>query len=381
MKLLNMTLVIVLVVVTFWLLVVGQRLLLPLVIALVLWFLINLLAHAFRRVRLFGRPMPVWTSYLVSILCFIGGIWAVVELISMNLESVMRVAPAYQANLEEKLRALLAAIGINTSPNLAEIRELIDLREMLAALASTVTTLAANGGIILIYLLFLMLEQGTLDRKVTAFIGDPAKERRFRVLLRRITADVRKYIGIKTFTSTLTGVLSYAYLKVVGVELAEFWALLIFLLNFIPTVGSIVATIFPSLIALVQFDTLGPFFLVVGGIMAIQVCIGNILEPRMMGNSLNLSPMIILLNLSLWGLVWGIPGMFLCVPFLVISMIVFSHLPQTRAIAIIMSREGSLRGDDLEGAGGMPPAAVAETGQGQGQGQGQTQARAELPST
>jgi len=133
---------------------------------------------------------------------------------------------------------------------------------------------------------------------------------------------------------------------VVGVDFAAFWALLIFLLNFIPTIGSIIATIFPALITLVQFDTLTPFFLVAGGLTGIQILIGNILEPKFTGSTLNLSPTIILLNLSLWGLIWGIPGMFLCVPFLVISMIVFSNLPQTRTIAVLLSSDGQIKGLD-----------------------------------
>lgn len=342
MSLLNATLIVLLVVLTFYLLIVGQGLLLPLVIALVLWFLFNLLASAFRRYSLFGRALPEWASYFCAVLCFMAGLWAVVELISLNLESVMQVAPTYQANLEARLETLLAAFGIPFSPDLAQIADYIDLRAMLTALAGAITNLAAKGGLILIYLLFLMLEQSTLERKVSAFIGDPLKERRFRAVLQRVIEDVRMYIGIKTLTSLATGILSYVFMKMVGIDFAEFWALLIFLLNFIPTVGSIVATIFPALIALVQFDTLTPFLLVIVGITAIQVTIGNILEPRFLGNSLNLSPMVILLNLSLWGVVWGIPGMFLCVPILVVVQIVFSHLPRTRPIAILLSREGSL---------------------------------------
>ena len=161
-------------------------------------------------------------------------------------------------------------------------------------------------------------------------------------MLSKINEDVKKYISIKMLTSSTTGILSYILLKIVGVDFAEFWALLIFLLNFIPTIGSIVATIFPSLITLVQFDTYNPFFAVFVGVTIIQLCVGSILEPRLMGNSLNLSPLIILLNLSLWGLIWGIPGMFLCVPVLVISMIVFSHIPATRPIAILLSRDGRI---------------------------------------
>ena len=128
-----------------------------------------------------------------------------------------------------------------------------------------------------------------------------------------------------------------------GVDFAGLWGLLILLLNFIPTVGSIVATLFPAIIALAQSDAYGLFVLVLLGIGVLQICIGNILEPRLMGSSFNLSPVVILLNLALWNAIWGIPGMFLCVPFLIIVAIVLSHFPQTRSIAIMLSSDGNLR--------------------------------------
>jgi AI-2 transport protein TqsA len=129
----------------------------------------------------------------------------------------------------------------------------------------------------------------------------------------------------------------------VEVDFAGVWGLLIFLLNFIPTVGSIIATIFPAMIALAQSDGYTLFILVLVGIGALQIGIGNILEPRLMGNSFNLSPIVILLNLGLWQYIWGIPGMFLCVPFLIILTIILSHFPGTRPIAIILSSDGRLR--------------------------------------
>jgi len=85
------------------------------------------------------------------------------------------------------------------------------------------------------------------------------------------------------------------------------------------------------------------FFIVLAGIGLVQLCIGNILEPRLMGSSFNLSPIVILLNLALWGYIWDVPGMFLCVPFLIILTIILSHFPQTRPIAIMLSSDGKLR--------------------------------------
>jgi predicted PurR-regulated permease PerM len=129
-------------------------------------------------------------------------------------------------------------------------------------------------------------------------------------------------------------------LHFVGVDFASFWAVLIFLLNFIPTIGSIIATAFPSVLTLIQFDTLGPFIITVSILTTIQFCIGSLVEPKLMGNRLNLSPIVILLSLGLWGSIWGIPGMFLCVPITVIMMIVCSYFPNTRPAAVLLSGNG-----------------------------------------
>ncbi len=326
----------------FYLLIVGQSILLPLVIAIVFWYLINLIAGLFGKIGAGGKPLPPMLCYILSFLTFLAIIRGVVELVASNISGVVRVAPVYQANLEMRWESLLEFLRIKEEPTLAQLTEVIDLGQFITGLAASLTNIAANMGIIFIYVIFLLLEQSNFSDKVAGLANSPEKEKRARLLIEKINEDVRKYISIKMLTSSATGVLSYIFLKVVGVDFAEFWALLIFLLNFIPTIGSIVATIFPSLITLVQFDTFTPFFLVLGGVSLIQLMIGNFMEPRLMGNSLNLSPLIILLNLSLWGLIWGIPGMFLCVPLLVISMIVFSHVPETRPIAILLSRDGQI---------------------------------------
>ncbi|MSR10525.1 MAG: AI-2E family transporter [Gammaproteobacteria bacterium] len=146
--------------------------------------------------------------------------------------------------------------------------------------------------------------------------------------------------------------------------------MIIFLLNFIPTVGSIVATIFPAMIALAQADGYTLFILVLAGITSLQIMIGNIMEPRLAGNTFNLSPIVILINLGLWGYIWGITGMFLCMPFLIIITIIISHFPKTRPIAIILSSDGHLRvplDKSLEGfsfSAAMNPAAKYRLGTG-----------------
>jgi predicted PurR-regulated permease PerM len=131
---------------------------------------------------------------------------------------------------------------------------------------------------------------------------------------------------------------------------------LIFLLNFIPSIGSIIATIFPTILALVDGNSLWPFIIVGGGITALQFAIGNIIEPRLMGNTLNLSPLIILLSLALWGSIWGVAGAVLCVPITVICTIVCSYFPTTRPIAVLLSKNGQLKNLQDEESPTAPPA-------------------------
>ena len=158
------------------------------------------------------------------------------------------------------------------------------------------------------------------------------------------------YIGIKTFNSALTGLLSYAVLTYARLDFASFWGVIIFVLNFIPTVGSLIATALPAMLAMLQFgfDPINKFLTVLIGVGVIQFSIGNVLEPKLMGGSLNLSPLVILFSLALWGSLWGIPGMLLCVPFTVIATIVAKEIPEARPLAIVLSGDGRIDVEDGE---------------------------------
>ncbi len=345
MKVLNFTASAVLVTLVFYLLVVGESLLLPLVIAIALWYLINTLARGFSRIEVAGFKFPMPVCLGASLLTFLLLIWALVNFLSASADDVLDVAPIYQENLTRRLESVpfidFAAFEERSLSEL--ITDWINIPSYATSIASSFAGILANGGLILIYLGFLFLEQGHFRNKISALVSNPDREDEAHRIITRIRDDIQKYISIKMFTSSLTGILSFTFLSTVGVDFAAVWGLLIFLLNFIPTVGSIVATIFPALIALAQSDGYTLFVLVLLGIGALQICIGNILEPRLMGSSFNLSPVVILLNLALWNAIWGIPGMFLCVPFLIIVAIVLSHFPQTRPVAIMLSSDGNLR--------------------------------------
>ena len=345
MKVLNYLAVFIFVVLAFYLLYIGKDLLLPLVIAIALWYLIFTLGNAFARVSVGQFQFPKSVCLMASFFTFIGLAWLVINFLSSTVDDVLEIAPVYQQNLNARLESLaFVDIGEFEGQSFGQLlSSWIDIPAYARSIASSLTSILASGGLILIYLGFLFLEQGHFNKKIAALVSDREREQDINKLLHRIRDDIQKYVIIKVFTSSLTGILSYVFLRFMEVDFAGVWGLIIFLLNFIPTVGSIVATIFPALIAFAQSDGYSLFFIVLSGVGLIQICIGNILEPRLTGSSFNLSPIVILLNLALWGYIWDIPGMFLCVPFLIIITIILSHFPQTRPIAVMLSSDGKLR--------------------------------------
>jgi AI-2 transport protein TqsA len=116
----------------------------------------------------------------------------------------------------------------------------------------------------------------------------------------------------------------------------------VFFFYYIPTVGSILAVVAPSLITLVQFDHLSPFLIVLAVIGAIQTIMSNVVEPAVMGRSLNLSPLVVIISLTVWGTIWGVVGLFLCVPIMVVLLIVLAHFETTRPLAILLSADGEI---------------------------------------
>jgi predicted PurR-regulated permease PerM len=161
-------------------------------------------------------------------------------------------------------------------------------------------------------------------------------------LVSKIDRSISNYIALKTLVSLLTGFFSYFVLIAIGVDAPLFWSFLIFILNFIPTIGSLIATLFPAIFSVLQFGEFTPGILVLAIVGAVQLIMGNIVEPRLMGSSLNISPLVVFLALVMWGVIWGIPGMLLSVPITVILIIIMSEFPGTRPLAVLLSQRGEI---------------------------------------
>ena len=327
---------------TIFFLIEGRDLLIPIAVAIVIWYLLNALARFFNRIPVVGEHLPLWLRLIGAVVIVVIAIALVAELISDNISQVAAAAPFYQANFEKLVLSASQFAGFQEPPDIAKIVDEIDIRALISGLASTVAGFAGSLGIVLVYVLFLLIEQGSFEKKINALFPDPKKRQDVRDLLRRMQTQIQSYVAIKTLASVATGAISYGILLIVGVDFAAFWGFVIFLLNYIPTIGSLLGILLPTLLAVVQFATIGPVLAVLIGGGATQFLIGNVVEPRLMGTSLNISPLVVLISLAVWGSIWGLAGMFLSVPLTMIAMIVFSYFTPTRPIAIMLSGNGEI---------------------------------------
>lgn len=326
-----------------YLLVVGGSILLPLVIAIFVSYLINAIADVTRRVTIAGKPLP-WTVRVVAsvvVVCVL--FWLIMKIVISNSSQLVAAAPLYEGNLRLRLEQIGDWLGFEEPLPIGSLFERGRLTAYIRAVALSLTALIGSFGAVAVYTIFLLLEGHSYDAKIRSLFPNAERQALVNRILQRIGTEIQSYIWYKTMFSAATTLASYTVMKYVGLDLAEFWALLIFFLNFIPYIGAWSGVILPALTAIVQFDALAPIVLTIGALTVIQFTGGSIIEPRVMGTGLNISPVVMLLSLSVWGTIWGVAGMFLAVPLMVVLMIICSHFESTRPIAILMSADGQLR--------------------------------------
>ena len=325
------------------LLILGKPLLLPFAVAIIIWYVIDALAASIRQLRIAGLQPFRHLGLLMALLVIGLLLSGMTSMIGDTAEQVRTAAPGYQDNAQKILDKFSHITGIEVAPVVKQWVSQLNMGKLVGSIASGVMALAGNAGMVAIYVAFLLLEQRYFPVKVRLLFPDKNRRKKVLSVLHEIQVQIRQYLYLKTVVCALTGLLSYLVLIWVGVDYAPFWALLVFLLNYIPTIGSLVAVALPTLLALVQFETLTPFLILLISLGSLQLLIGNVVEPRLMGSSLNLSPLVVILALSTWGQIWGVIGMLLSVPVTVIGMIIFSHFPHTRPVAIMLSENGLLQ--------------------------------------
>ncbi|HUW19221.1 MAG TPA: AI-2E family transporter [Sedimentisphaerales bacterium] len=279
----------------------------------------------FQVIRLkFPRPLAAAVTFLVVIVI----IALVCLLITLAVQMVISTASRYSndfANLAKEVFLQVDRWGVKLNQD----KIVNDLRDKIPNLVTDavgrVLGVLSRAFLILIFVVFLLAGRNPHAVRSGVYAD--------------IDSNIRRYIATKVVISIVTGLLVWGVLKVVGLELAGVFGMLSFLLNFIPSIGSIIATLLPIPIAVAQFQNPWLIIYVVAVPGAIQISIGNFIEPKLMGKGLNLHPVTILLALSFWGLLWGIGGMFLAAPMTAVIRIVLMQFDTLRPLGKLLAGE------------------------------------------
>jgi predicted PurR-regulated permease PerM len=320
----------------------GRRIFVPIAVSVIVWYLLNSLAKSFAGIRLAGRQLPGGAALAAAGVTALAAIYLIVDVLAASIAALGEAVPRYEQNLERLLQRAADALGLEHAPTTVQLADQVDLEAVFGWLAGFAAGLAGNLILVLFYVIFLFVEQASFDAKLSRMVTDPARRQRVRRVLDTIQREIRKYLWIKFLMGLSLGAITYVTLVAVGVDFPAVWSFIIFLLSFIPTIGTLLGIVFPAVVALLQFNTLTPFLIITAVLGAAQLLFNNMVEPRLMGKSLNLSPFLIFVMLAVWGTIWGITGAVLCVPLMVMAMIVLSQFPRTRAIAVAMSSDGDL---------------------------------------
>lgn len=316
----------------------GSGVLIPVAQAVFFCFIVNGLAVAIRRLPVVGQHIP-WPAALLSaalillVLAFLA--------VESSVRMVSTIDPErFRTALDPLLGRVAGWVGSDSDRLLSRIADRFGIESLISQIVVGGIAFVNSLGVVTIYVAFLLIDQQFFEKKLDAIAKNPVQRDAIRNVLRRIGDGVQRYIWIMTVVSALTAALSYLVMLMVGLENPTFWAILIFFLNFIPTIGSIIGTVVPATYGLLQFQDLSTSLLLFAGIGTVQFTIGNILLPRMSANGLNISLFGTVFALFVWGTLWGVTGMFLAVPITAAMIVVFGTFPPTRYLAVLLSRTG-----------------------------------------
>ena len=257
-----------------------------------------------------------------------------------QVNTVLVTTLSYAERAPSAVASLLSFLGPNAEQSILQSLGSVNIASYLRTAAGQAGNVTQGTVLMILFGGFLFGERICFGTKLHNFVGDPAQADRIEKIIRSIIRRVNYYLLVKTVISAITGAMVFVLARFFGLELATALGVITFVLNFIPNVGSIIATALIALVAHVQAGDATMTAIIFGLAGAIQFLNGNIIDPLLMGRALRLSAFGIILSLAFWGAVWGIPGMFLSVPIMVMLLVVCSHVPALRPIAILLSREG-----------------------------------------
>ncbi|HNS97536.1 MAG TPA: AI-2E family transporter [Polyangiaceae bacterium] len=309
----------------------GEPLLVPLFLALVIATVSSPIIRWLEK-----RRVPSALAIILAIVLDLAVLAALGTLVGSSLSDFSEAAPRYQAALSNLIKtnvAWLAARGVPASSDLlAPLQDFGRLVDLLGGLVKSVANVVSMLLFVLLLVVFMLVEFGRWQLKIGYALGDRhADLSRFGNAAR----ELQKYLGVKTAANAVTGLLCGVWAAIMGVDFPILWGLIAFLLNYIPTIGTIIAAIPPIVLAWLAFGP-GTAFVTAVGFVVINVTLGNVIEPRIMGRALGLSPLVVLISMVFWWWLWGPVGALLSAPLTMMVKIMLANTTDLRWLAIML---------------------------------------------
>jgi predicted PurR-regulated permease PerM len=327
----------------------------PLAMAIFLMIVIDGVKRAIEVRTSLPRRWAGMAALAVVILLFAASIAIIVYGAAGFFKQASGVSTGIGPRIDQIIADVAGLVGVTSPPTLHELIEGVNIQSYLGGAALQAQGVLSGAFFVLVYLAFLLASQGGFRRKLVAMF--PNREQRDEALavFQRVRGGVEGYIWVQSVTGGLISLVAWVLMKAVGLQNAEFWAFVIFVVGFIPVLGGAVAGLAPALFALVQFPTYWQAAVLFFGLQAVLFVMGNAVQPRMQGDNQNIDPVAVLLSLALFGKMWGVVGMFLSTPLAVMAMAILAEFRGSRWMAILLSGDGEPYADEADQARDNPP--------------------------
>lgn len=305
--------------------------------------------------KLNGWHIPWLLSILLMFLFSAFLIFGIGNLLYNTIKSIVMVYPRYEQRFTDLYQLFCDTFQIHYDQEADLFTNLWNSLNVRTAVQNFAISLSGNlvsfvkvFGLILLFMIFLLIEVKSIKPKVNMAFSDKTElQGKIKNIVSTTVKEVARYVSIKFMISLLTGILVFLVTLISGLDFPLIWGATAFILNFIPTFGSIISWAATTIFALLQFyPSWGTIVFVSISVLAINFILGNIVEPRWEGSDLGLSPFVILVCLSFWGWMWGFIGMILAVPLTVIMKIIFENTTVLKPVAILLGNAGKKNSDN-----------------------------------
>jgi predicted PurR-regulated permease PerM len=315
-----------------------REILIPFVIAFVLAVLVSALV---RFIRNRWAKAPGWAvatlAALVVVMCAAGGLFVLVQ----GMVQIVAEGPALTDRLDQIVMEIGRSLHLHEELHLKAIIGNVSVPEIAGSLLSGLQGFAAGLLLMIVYFGFMIAGRDRISRKIDVAAGSSQRATAIKDVVGRAATDIETYVWVQTITGVMLTLSAVLVMTAVGLNNVLFWTVLFFLLTFIPNIGITIGSILPSLFALVQFPTYWQAIAIFAVTQITATIVGNFIYPRMQAQTQNIDPVVTLLALAFWTVLWGIPGAFLAVPLTLMAMMVFSQFESTRWVAALLSNDGN----------------------------------------